>query len=348
MARTTIKDVAKLSGCSIATVSLIINNRDVNISKEMRERVWNAVQTLNYRQNQLAVSLVKKQSKVIGLLIPDNSNGFFADMSKYIECSASRYGYNLIYGNTNNSPKRTREYMQVFIDRQIDGIIFSKAPTLDGGDEQDLKDCIVRASIPFISIDRPFDHELVKTVLLNNFRGGYLATQHLIRLGHRRIGAYTGPFQLADCMERLAGYRAALEESGLCYDPALVFEGNYQLGKEEEALARFLQGGATAIFCFNDLMAAGLYKVLRKERMQIPRDMSLVGFDNTQLSDALWPSLTTVRQPIEEMSECAVHLLLNMIEGREVNAEKRIYIFEPELLIRDSAQAAELSMAPAP
>ena len=338
MARATIKDVAKLAGYSITTVSLVLNHREVSIPKETRARIWDAVKQLDYRPNQLAVGMITKRSRILGLLIPDNSNVFFGDMSRYIERAARHNGYNLIYGNTDNNPNRNLEYMRMFIDRQVDGIIFSKSTAPGDNSDEELNAYISKSSVPFVSIDRRLNNGSVKSVILNNRRGGYLATNHLLQMGHKRIGAYTGLMNLAASEERLEGYRAALEEAGIAYDPAFVYQGDYQLGREREALAHFLDRRVTAIFCFNDLMAVGIYKAMRERGLMIPEDLSIVGFDNTPFGSLIIPELTTVAQPIKDMSECAVGLLLSAIEGKEMKDSRNTYIFEPQLVVRDSTQ----------
>lgn len=336
MRRATIRDVARQAGCSITTVSFVLNNKEgVSIPAATRSNILNAAKELNYRPNQLAVSMVTKRTYVIGLIIPDNSNGFFADMSKTIEYAAHAAGYSLIYGNSGNDAGRDLSYIQIFADRQVDGIILAKSSSLMQ-QETKLLNFLDTLTIPYVMVDRPISGSKGCSVSSDNFMGGYLATRHLLDLGHLRIGAYTGSRDIVSSNERLRGYRAALEERGIDFQPSLLFEGNYQLGNEAAALEHFLSCGVSAIFSFNDLMAFGLYREIRKKHLSIPRDLSIVGFDDVFFGELVHPPLTTVRQPIEQIGSVAVSLLLDLIEGVPIPAENQHPIFEPTLIPRDS------------
>ena len=203
--RATIRDVAKKAGYSISTVSLVLNNKNVSIPQSTRDKVLAAVKALDYRPNQLAVSMVTKKTNVIGLIIPDNSNMFFADLSKAIEVAAHKAGYNLIYGNSSNDSGHDIEYMRMFTDRQVDGIIFAKSASICAEDDIRAMQFIRESKIPFVSVDRELRGNNIRSVLLDNRRGGYLATRHLLELGHRKIGCVTGPLDLMSSHERLEG-----------------------------------------------------------------------------------------------------------------------------------------------
>ncbi len=338
MKRVTIRDVAEKAGYSITTVSMVLNNKPVSIPEKTRIKVWKTAEELKYRPNQLAVSMITKHSHVIGLIIPDNSNAFFAELSKEVELAAQREGYGVIYGNSNNDSKRDICYIRMFADRQVDGIIFARSSSQTQEDELRLLRVVKELSLPLVMIDRQIDNSDACAVLLDHFKGGYLAAKHLIRLGHTRIGAYTGPRSLQSSNERLTGYRFALEESGLPYDRSLVFEGNYTASGGEEALRYFLNQRASAVFCFNDLMALGLYREIAIAGLSVPDDISIIGFDNSFLSEIIHPALTTVEQPIAQMGRRAVSFLLRQIEGREIPPEQRRDIFEPKLVIRESVE----------
>lgn len=342
MGKTTIRDVARSAGYSTATVSLVLNDKPVSIPAATREKIWNAARELDYRPNQLAVSMVTKRTKVIGLIIPDNSNMFFADLSKAIEMAASRAGYSVIYGNSNNDPKQDLTYMQMFTDRQVDAIIFARSASLLYWDGEKGLRFIRESAIPFVTVDRRLPDSDTPAVLLNHFKGGYLATRHLLELGHTRIGCYTGPGELVSSTERLEGYRAALEEAGVDYREDLIFEGNYQLGLESKAFQHFLNQDVSAVFAFNDVMASGLYREARVAGLSIPEDLSIVGFDNIPFCDILQPPLTTVSQPIAEMGSCVVKVLLQLLEHDSADGSvqmRKDYIFEPKLMVRGSTCA---------
>lgn len=337
MARATIKDVAKLSGYSITTVSMVVNNKNVSIPESTRKKIWSAVAALKYRPNQLAVGMITKKTKVLGLIIPDNNNLFFADLSKAIEMEAHKKGYSLLYGNTSNDPKRDQEYLKVFSDRRVDGIIFAKSSAdCDHSEDQRTVEMVRECDIPLVTVDRQLPASGASSVMLNHFLGGYLATRHLIDLCHTRIGCYTGPLDLVNSNERLSGYRLALEEVNLPYDENLIYEGTYQMGTEEDAMYYFLNQRVSAVFAFNDLMAFGLYQVMKKSGLSIPKDLSIVGFDDVFVSEIIHPALTTIRQPIKRMAGCVVDILLQQIEDPKTVAEQQNYVFEPKLVLRDS------------
>ena len=337
MGRATIKDVAQRAGCSITTVSFVLNNKEgVSIPDSTRASILNAARALNYRPNQLAVSMVTKRTNVIGLITPDNSNSFFAELSKTIECAAHEAGYSLIYGNSENDASRDLAYIQIFADRQVDGIIFAKSPSLSSEENQQLLDFLQTLSIPVLMVDRRISGNQGYSVSSNNFMGGYLATRHLLELGHRKIGAYTGSRDIISSNERLRGYHAALQEWGVAFQEELLFEGNYQLGREAAALEHFLKHRVSAIFSFNDMMAFGLYQEIQKRQLSIPEDLSIVGFDDVFFGKLVHPTLTTVRQPIDQIGSVAVSMLLDLIAGTLLPPNLQNQVFEPTLVPRKS------------
>lgn len=333
--RATIKDVAQKSGYSIATVSLVMNNKNVSIPQETRDKIWKAADELDYRPNQLAVSMITKKTNVLGLIIPDNSNLFFADLSKAIEVAARRAGYNLIYGNSNNNSKRDIEYLKMFVDRRVDGIIYAKSTALNCENDRDCIRFFQKTTTPIVAVDRVVEDGNVSSIVLDHFLGGYLAARHLLQSGHTRIGCYTGPHNLNSSQERLNGCKFAFSEFDVPFDDSLVYEGTYQIGNECSALAYFINKGATAIFAFNDIMAYGIYREARQANLSIPQDLSVIGFDDTFFSEIIQPSLTTVRQPVRQMGECVVETLLKLIQ-KGGDSKRHNYMFKPELIIRDS------------
>lgn len=336
MQRATIRDVAERAGVSIATVSLVLNNREARITPETRTRVLDAVKELDYRSNQLAVSMITKRSHILGLIIPDSSNMFFAELSRAITDESRKQGYAVIYGSSDNSAREDLAYLRMFADHQVDGIIMSRsAPTGDGDKDATLR-YIRRLQLPFIMVDRIVEGSECQSVVLNHQRGGYLATSHLLSQGHRRIGCFTGPSDLTSSNLRLEGYREAIKEAGIPFDSALVFRGDYQLGREEQALDRFLEQKVSAVFSFNDMMAVGLYREMAKRGLSVPGDLSIVGFDNIPFSDMVHPPLTTVRQPIEEMAGRVVENLLKVIDGKVDAHDHQAFVFEPKLIVRES------------
>lgn len=334
----TIKDVARESGFSITTVSMVLNKKPVSIPEETRRKVEDTALKLNYRPNQLAISLITKKTRTIGLIIPDISNLFFAGLTKAIEESAWENGYNVICGSSNNDVARDIEYLEVFLDRKTDGIIMirSLSNASDNNKEEVLLRLLESISVPIVLLDRSIPDIRIPVVKLDNHQGGYLATKHLLGLGHTRIGCYTGSKNISSSIERLNGYKSALEESGLPFTPHLIYEGNYQLEGQAEAFEYLIRQEISALFCFNDLMAYGIYFEAQKAGISIPDDLSIVGFDNNVMSGVLQPGLTTMCQPLGGMGKQSVTKLLNMVERRSGTSSLRDDIFAPELITRGS------------
>lgn len=338
--RTTIKDVANKTGYSITTVSLVLNDRNARISEKAKQKILECARSLDYRPNRLAIGIVTKRSRVLGLIIPDNTNQFFSSLSKAIEGAARKAGYLLIYGNTDNHAGRDIDYLQMYEDYHVDGIIYTKSSSDKTSDIEEVLRFLRQTSIPVVALDRPIADIGVMTVRLDHRAGGMIASRHLLERGHRRIGCLTGPLDLASSNDRLLGYQDALAEFGIPYDPALVVEGTYQAGREKDAVDRFLSQKATAVFSFNDIMALGLYRELQERGMRIPEDLSVVGFDNIQEGEVIRPALTSVSQPVEKMGAAAVRVLLEQIEGAKDKPDSggSLFEFQPKLVVRNSVK----------
>lgn len=342
MGRITIKDVAKLAGVSTATVSLVLNDKPVPISDKTRSAVIEAAQSLRYRPNQLAVGLVTSKSSFIGLIMPDNSNPFFASLSSYIEKEANRNGYSVILGNTNNNPKTTREYLRMFTDYRVDGIILAQTDFNTPKENEKCLNLIQEISTPLVLVDRVLKYATIDCVMVNQVTAGYLATHHLLSLGHKKIGCASGPLGLDNCANRLAGYQKALEEFGIAYDASLVYEGDLTIDCGIQALPSLLGRNVSAIFAFNDLIAYGIYKESRNYNLNIPGDLSVVGLDDIFLSDIIQPPLTTVSQPITEVASLAIQKLTNLIQATPGYTHTPS-ILQPILKVRGSTRRCDLS-----
>ena len=336
--RTTIKDIANYTGFSVTTISLVLNGKADKIPKSTKDVIFDAVEKLNYRPNQIAVGLVKKRTKTIGLVISDVSNVFFSNLAKGVEDECRRNGWNLILCNTNDLHKRDLEYIQVLADKGVDGILFCMSLDSDKKRALESVDLMKKLKVPFVMIDRFLEEVDCCSVIVNHRSGGYAATKHLLELGHQNIACVAGPLALEDSQHRLKGYKEALEEYGIAYDPDLIYEGNYdrESGKEAVEYILGLSKKVTAIFSFNDMSAYGVYNRLKKHNYYIPRDMSLVGYDDIFFSEILDVPLTSVSQPVYDMGVEAVQQIISEI-GSGVNSRKCI-TFQPKLTVRESTQ----------
>lgn len=329
---TTIREVAEIAGVSYATVSHVINNTRL-VTPETRERVLAAMKALNYRPNALARSLRQGKTNTIGLVLPDSANPFFAEISRSIEDESFKKGYSVFLCNTELDTQRELFYVDVLSKKQVDGIIFVAA-----GDQADSLDFLVQRNMPVVMIDRDVPNVEVDAVLTDNQLGGFLATRHLLELGHTRIACIAGPSSITPSAERIIGYRRALEQAGLSYDENLVIPGDYHFQSGMEITHTFLKMDPrpTAIFALNDLMAMGALRAASEAGFSIPRDLAVVGYDDLELTRFTNPPLTTISQPKKEIGAQAINLLVDRM-SRKSRAPSRL-VLAPELIVRRSTQ----------
>jgi LacI family transcriptional regulator len=330
---TTIREVAESAGVSYATVSHVINNTRV-VSQETRERVLAAMSALNYRPNALARSLRQGKTNTMGLVLPDSANPYFAEISRSIEDEAFKKGYSVFLCNTESDTQRELFYVDVLSKKQVDGIIFIAA-----GDQADSLDFLLREDMPVVMIDRNLPNVEVDAVLTDNELGGFLATRHLIELGHKRIACIAGPSSITPSAERIIGYRRALEQAGLSYDETLILRGDYhaQSGMEITHSVLKLEPRPTAIFALNDLMALGALRAAAEAGYSVPKDLAVVGYDDLELAHFTNPPLTTIAQPKKQIGAQAIHLLVERI-ARKDRPPSRL-VLPPELIVRRSTQS---------
>lgn len=328
----TIREVAENAGVSYATVSHVINNTRL-VSPETRERVLEAMDALNYRPNALARSLRQGKTNTLGLVLPDSANPFFAEISRSIEDEAFKKGYSVFLCNTELDTQRELFYVDILSKKQVDGIIFVAA-----GDQADSLDFLVSLNMPIVMVDRNVPNVEVDTVLTDNQLGGYLATRHLMELGHQRIACISGPSSITPSAERMIGYRRAHEEAGLSYDENLILRGDYhaQSGMENTHSILKMDPRPTAIFASNDLMALGALRAAAEAGCSVPDDLAVVGYDDLEIARFATPPLTTIAQPKKEIGVQAIDLLVDRI-SRKGRSPSRV-VLPPELIVRRSTQ----------
>ncbi|MEM1486328.1 LacI family DNA-binding transcriptional regulator [Oscillospiraceae bacterium PP1C4] len=342
--RTTIKDVAAKANLSVTTVSLVLNNKPSKISQKTKELVFKTAKELHYRPNQLAVGLIKKRTKTIGLILSDIRNNFFSSLAKGIEDECRRKGWTLILCNTSDNHQRDIEYINVLASKSVDGILYCMSIDSTLENFQKSYDLLGSLNLPFVMIDRSYPVPNRAIVRLDHIKGGYMATRHLLELGHKRIACITGPNYLEDSRDRLTGYKKAIKEADIAFDESLIFEGGYDINSGTRAVDDLLGKDFSAVFAFNDMMAYGVCMGLRAHGLQVPADISVIGYDDIFLSEILEVPLTTIKQPIGLMGRAATQKLISIIE-REPLGEKNT-IFEPELIVRKSTAAYQKAAAP--
>jgi len=332
---TTIHDVARRAGVSIATVSRVINNVQP-IDPETAQRVRAAIEELDYHPNYVARGLRRRSTRSLGLIVSDNSNPFFAEVARAVEDAGYEAGYSVILCNSDLSTEKQERYIDVLISRRVDGIVLMSAP---GSDVKALVERISHADIPLVIANNEVPDLGVDEVQVTFYEGGYTAGRYLLDLGHRSI-AYIGFFseQVRGHTARAQGFMSALSEAGIELASSRIAygRGRYQDGRAAaaELLGRGVQ--MTAVFVFDDLMAMGVIKELQARGLSVPGDVSVVGFDNIVYSEATTPAITTVAQPIARIGHECVRLLLERIEQPEV--EPRQVLLPTELVERESCR----------
>jgi len=332
--RPTQEDVARVAGVSRATVSYVINNRtdgNVRISEETRCRVLEAIEELGYRPNVLARSLRQGQTHTIGMIVPDNTNPFFAEVARGVEDTSFEQGYSVILCNSDRDLDKELLYTNVLAEKRVDGILFVAA-----GMSTERICALQERRMPVIVVDRDIPDVAVDSVMTANERGGRLATRHLIELGHRRIGCIAGPSDVTPSAERVTGYRQALREAGLPMDEALIMKGDFQYESGYQAARQLLsmEDPPTAIFACNDLMAVGAISAAVRLGRQVPADLSVVGFDDVPLASFANPALTTIVQPKYEIGVVAATMLLERMQDPDRPPHRKV--LDTELVVRQS------------
>ncbi len=316
----TIKEVANLAGVSVATVSHVINETRY-VSDSVRKQVQQAMDELGYRPNTLARSLRRGQTHTLGLILPDSANPFFAEVGRSIEIAAFAAGYNVILCNTENDFEKETLYTNVLINKRVDGMIFVAT-----GARSDSLQKLMDLGLPAVVMDRDFPEMEMDVVLSDNHQGGYLATQHLIALGHRRIGCIAGPSKITPSALRVAGYTQAIQESGLTINPNFIMHGDFHPESGYKVAREMLTGPnpPTAIFACNDLMAIGVLRAVAETGQRVPEDIAVIGYDDIELASYATPPLTTIKQPTLEMGSATLKFLLSRIKEKRSTPQRML------------------------
>ena len=335
----TIQDVAARSGVSISTVSRVVTGA-VAVEPATSERVREAIAALGYRPNLLARSFRRRVTHTIGLLVPDNSNPFFAELARTIEDAGFADGYSVVLCNSDLSAVKQETYIDVLLANRVDGLILVSSGLIPTVGRHDAVARILDAGAPCVVVNRDLGETPVDQVLVDNDQGGYLAGEHLIALGHRRIACLVGPSDLTPSAGRIAGFQRALADAGLAVAAEGLVRGNGRPDGGSAAALQLLErgvvgaGDVTAIFAFNDQMATGAIGTLQRAGCRVPQDVSVIGFDDIPQSAAIFPALTTIAQPIAEMGSIGVRILLDRIARRDA-PHQRVRL-STRLVVRES------------
>jgi LacI family transcriptional regulator len=336
----TIKHIAAHAGVSASTVSRVLN-RNSYVSEAVRVRIEKAIEELQYQPSWAARSLRGKSSFLVGLIIPDILNTYYTAIAKSILENLNRQGYNLIIQISNEDPDLDLAYLRLLYDRRVDGIIH--VPVVSGRNSVYVRE-IAAKGMPMIELNRQTEPELLDAVLADNYEGAYIATQYLLGLGHRRIGMICGATTVNTGRDRMNGYRKALDEADVPFDPALARTGLFskQWGTAATHELLNLDPPPTAIFSSSNRLLVGTMGVLAERKVRVPDDLSIISFDDSEWLSLWQPPVTTVDIAVEEMAMLAVQLLLRRIQAGKPAEKPVTYRLSVKLLERQSCRRISL------
>lgn len=333
--KVTIYDVAKEANVSIATVSKVLNKTG-RISEKTRRKVKEIIEELNYQPNMMASALMGKQTKTIGLLIPDIANPFFSELARSIEDRGQELGYNLVMCNTDYDIEKENKYLALLKQKSVDGFILAS-----GFENLEKVEELIKEDIPVAIVARDFPMFSVNAVALDDFMGGYQAASYLIGLGHKNIGVIAR--DVWSNRERIRGFKQALKENELEFSIDFEFTKNTSMEEGKSIAHKYLKSSnvPSAIFACNDLLAAGALQAAKENEVSVPQELSVIGFDNTIIARIVEPPLTTISQPIESMGKQVMDLMVSIIQG-EKDEKVRLTLL-PSIVERESTTEINLN-----
>ncbi len=333
--RVSIKDIAKAASVSHSTVSRALSDSPL-IKAETKARIQRLAQEMGYSPDAIARSLVTQRTHTVGVVVTTITDPFVAEVVQGIEDTAQQNDYSVILASSASEPERELAAVEMLRAKRVDSVIVtsSRVGAL-------YLEHLERFGVPVVLVNNHNKQSgrYTFSVSVDNQHGGHLATAHLIQRGHRRIGYVSGPADHSDDAERLAGYRQALDESGITFDPALVVHGNGRLDGGERALRTLarLAELPTAVFCYNDMTAIGLISAARQAGLSVPDDLAVVGFDDIPLAAHVYPSLTTVAQHQRDMGRQAMNMALALMTADDSTTPFSDIVVKGKLIVRASS-----------
>lgn len=334
--RTTLKQIANETHLSVAIVSQVLNNKECRVSEENRKLIIQTARILHYRPNRAAVSLVTGVTKTIGLIVSDIRNDFFGKIACGVENECQKNNWQMMLCSSHDQNTGDLSSLRMMMDNGVSGIILDMASDSTPESAEKFIRIALEENVKIVMIDRYFEGDGRRIVCMDHTTGGYLATEYLIRKGHRRIACIGGPRNLIDAGQRMEGYRRALQFYKIPQDPDLVVYGCYTYESGIAAARQLIERNvkADSLFAFNDMMAIGAMTQLRESGFRIPEDISVVGYDDIFLDRFLEIPLTTIHQPAEEMGKAAANIIISEAEGSD--PENGRVTFHPTLIERQS------------
>ncbi len=330
-----LEDIARETGFSISTVSRVLSNSNYPVSETIREKVLRVADTMGYQPNIAARSLRTDRTNTIGILVDDLLSPFTPPIVRGIQDYLNEYGFLSLIVNSDWDPGQEQAAIKTLLSRPVDGIVFVEYS------HQTHSDDLERSNKPHVFVHRLFGSPIKNSVVPDDYSGARLATEHLIHLGHRRIGYINGPENWHTCRARLSGYQDTLASENLRFDASLVQPGDWEIESGYTATKNLLNLAEhpTAIFAANDAMALGAIYAIQDAGLNVPNDVAVVGYDNRNFTKTVRPRITTVSMPVIEMGGVAAELLLRQIaEGRKEEEEIKV---KGQLIIRETCGAPE-------
>lgn len=329
------RDIADRAQVSIATVSNVIN-ATAYVTPKLRQRVLRAIRELHYQPNALARTLRTKQSKTVGMIIPNISDPFFDTIVRGAEDALVNEGYTLIVGNSDNDVGKEESYYNTFRAKRVDGMLLIISPAARPPEYLNHHD---PEQVPVVYLDRYYRGLRGDTVQLDDVGGSYQAVCHLLESGHKHVAIITGPLKLVNASMRLQGYKRALVDHGLPVEPDLIREGRFdmQSGEEQTKILLGITPRPTALFVSNALMSVGALRAFAECGVRCPEEIALVSYNDLEWFDLLRPSITAVRHPVYDLGAKAAEMLLKRFSGRLTGPFRRITL-KCELVVRESSR----------
>jgi LacI family transcriptional regulator/LacI family purine nucleotide synthesis repressor len=341
----TVYDIAREANVSVATVSRVLNNT-APVKASTRERVVSLINKYQFSPNALARSLIKKETGMIGIILPDITNPFFPEVLAGLEQEARNKGYTFFLCDTGSSYQdvqsqyqRESQYLNILVEKQVDGIIMlgGRVDLVKCGPELIKEVAEVNKRLPVVLINGNLPGASLHRVVIDESAGAAMAMQHLIDLGHREIAFIGGYKQMSNTVQRVQGYVKAMERNGLQVDRKRILHGGFSVEAGKKLMAELLKnnehGRITAVFCANDLIAIGAIKTIVKAGLRVPEDISIIGFDDIPFAANSMPEITTISLKCTELGRLATDVLHKLITNKKVS---RLTSIQPEIIVRES------------
>ncbi len=328
---TSIKDVAREAGVSIATVSRVLNDIDV-VNEDTKKKVLDAIKKLGYRPNIVARSLKTQRTKTIGILLPDISNQFYPEIVRGAEDVSNIYDYNIILCNSDLDIEKEKEYLRVLKEKMVDGVLYMSSSLQD-----EILELINELDLKTVLIETKDKDGKLPSVTIDNIKGSYDSTKYLIEKGIKEI-AFIGTQK--DNMnawgERYIGYEKAMKEAGIEIDPELIYLNSMKVKTGYEGIQEFIKNNKKfkGVVCASDDIAMGALNSLRDNGLEVPKDVSVIGFNDNYVASIFYPKITTISQPTYDMGSVAMRMLIKILNKKELDNSN--YILEHQLVERES------------